>query len=126
MKTRQSNIELLRLFSMFALLLLHFYVHALPNTTIYAEQVGFWKNFPLALSSLTSLQVNIFVLISGWFGIHTTPKKVIEFYLMCAFYSVLTYCMSLGMGSGRICGDNTTKYQLNLIYLLDTSGSIIQ
>lgn len=99
MKTRQSNIELLRLFSMFALLFLHFYVHALQNSTVYIEQSDFWKNFPLVLSSLTSLQVNIFVLISGWFGIHTTPKKVINFYLMCAFYSVLTYCMSLGVGS---------------------------
>lgn len=98
MQERQSNIELLRLLSIFALLFLHFYVHSLLSSTVYAEQTGFWKNFPLVLSSLTSLQVNIFILISGWFGIHTTPKKVINFVLMCIFYGVLTYCVALGLG----------------------------
>lgn len=96
---RQSNIELLRLLSIFTLLFLHFYVHSLLPSTVYAEQTGFWKNFPLALSSLTSLQVNIFILISGWFGIHTTPKKLINFVLMCVFYGVFTYSISLGLGN---------------------------
>ena len=95
MGQRQSNIELLRLLSMFALLFLHFYTHSLMSSEVYAEQTGFWKNFPLVVSSLTSLQVNIFVLISGWFGIRTTPRKIISFYLLCAFYGMLTYLMSL-------------------------------
>lgn len=99
MQERQSNIELLRLLSIFTLLFLHFYRHSLLPSTVYAEQVGFWKNFPLALTSLTSLQVNIFILISGWFGIHTTPKKVINFVLLCVFYGVFTYCISLGLGN---------------------------
>ncbi len=99
MKERQSNIELLRLLSIFALLFLHFYVLSLLPSTVYAEQTGFWKNFPLVLSSLTTLQVNIFILISGWFGIRTTPKKVINFVLMCVFYGVFTYCISLGLGN---------------------------
>ena len=94
---RQSNIELLRLLSMFALLFLHFYIRSLMPSEVYAEQTGFWKNFPLVLSSLTSLQVNIFILISGWFGIRTTPKKIIGFYLLCAFYGVFTYLLSLGL-----------------------------
>ena len=99
MQERQSNIELLRLLSIFTLLFLHFYRHSLLPSTVYAEQVGFWKNFPLVLTSLTSLQVNIFILISGWFGIHTTPKKVINFVLLCVFYGVFTYCISLGLGN---------------------------
>ena len=94
---RQSNIELLRLLSMFALLFLHFYIRSLMPSEVYAEQTGFWKDFPLVLSSLTSLQVNIFILISGWFGIRTTPKKIIGFYLLCAFYGVFTYLLSLGL-----------------------------
>ena len=99
MQERQSNIELLRLLSIFTLLYLHFYVHSLLPSTVYAEQTGFRKNFPLVLSSLTSLQVNIFILISGWFGIHTTPKKVINFVLFCVFYGLLTYGISLGLGN---------------------------
>lgn len=96
---RQSNIELLRLLSMFALLFLHFYTHSLLPSEVYASQTGFWKNFPIVVSSLTSLQVNIFILISGWFGIRTTSKKIISFYLLCAFYGVLTYLLSLGIGN---------------------------
>ena len=94
---RQSNIELLRLLSMFALLFLHFYTHSLLPSEVYVSQTGFWKNFPIVVSSVTSLQVNIFILISGWFGIHTTPKKIISFYLLCAFYGVFTYLLSLGL-----------------------------
>lgn len=102
---RQSNIELLRLLSMFALLFLHFYTHTLLPSDVYASQTGFWKNFPLVVSSITSLQVNIFILISGWFGIHTTPKKIISFYLLCAFYGVFTYLLSLGIGNSFSLAD---------------------
>ncbi len=98
-KQRESNIELLRLLSMFALLFFHFYTHSLLSSDVYGSQSGFWKNFPLVLSSITSLQVNIFILISGWFGIRTTPKKIINFYLICAFYGVFTYLISLGIGN---------------------------
>ena len=99
MQARQSNIELLRLISIFMLLFLHFYGYLFHSSEVYANQCGFWKNFPLVLTSLTSLQVNIFILISGWFGINTTPRKIINFYLMCAFYGVLTYFMSLYLGN---------------------------
>lgn len=107
---RQSNIELLRLLSMFALLFLHFYVHTLLPSEVYASQTGFWKNFPIVLSSITSLQVNIFILISGWFGIHTTLKKIISFYLLCAFYGVLTYLLSLGIGNSFSLADLAVSF----------------
>lgn len=103
---RQSNIELLRLFSIFALLFLHFCVYSIPQSAIYAEQSGFWKYFPQMICSLTTLQVNVFVLISGWFGIRTTPKKIISFYLMCAFYGVLTYGLSLLLPDSSFCIKN--------------------
>lgn len=107
---RQSNIELLRLLSMFALLFLHFYTHSLLHSEVYASQTGFWKNFPLVITSFTSLQVNIFILISGWFGIRTTPKKIISFYLLCAFYGVLTYLISLGIGNSFSLADFAVSF----------------
>ena len=73
--TRQSNIELLRLLSMFALLFLHFYVHTLLHSEVYALQTGFWKNFPLVVSSLTSLQVNIFILMTPQVLLHLVQKE---------------------------------------------------
>lgn len=92
---RQSNIELLRLCCMFSLLFLHFCVFCLPQSENYASQSGFWTQLPKILCSFMTLQVNIFVLISGWFGIHTDFDKLIKFYLMCAFYGILTYVLSL-------------------------------
>lgn len=93
--TRQSNIEFLRLCCMFALLFLHVCVFCLPQSANYASQSGFWTQLPKILCSFMTLQVNIFVLISGWFGIRTNLDKLVKFYLMCAFYGILTYCLSL-------------------------------
>lgn len=94
-KQRQSNIELLRLLCMLVLPFLHFCVFCLPQSENYALQGSVWAQLPKVLCSFMTLQVNIFVLISGWFGIHTTFKKIVTFYLMCAFYGVLTLGLSL-------------------------------
>lgn len=92
---RKSNIELLRLLCMLVLPFLHFCVFSLPQSVSYTEQCGFWAQFPKILCSFMTLQVNIFVLISGWFGIHTSIKKIINFYLICVFYGLVTYGLSL-------------------------------
>jgi len=86
--------ELLRMLCMFVLPFLHFCVFSLPQSVSYAEHTGFWAQFPKILCSFMTLQVNIFVLISGWFGIRTTIKKIINFYLVCAFYGIMTYGLS--------------------------------
>lgn len=92
---RQSNIELLRLLSIFSLLFLHLCNYSLPSSVTYAQQSGFWEHLPKLICTITTIQVNVFVLISGWFGIHTTLKKILNFYLVCAFYGVLTLGLSL-------------------------------
>lgn len=92
---RQSNIELLRLCCMFSLLFLHFCIFCLPQSDSFAMQSGIWAQLPKVLCSFMTLQVNVFVLISGWFGIHTNVDKLVKYYLMCAFYGILTYCLSL-------------------------------
>lgn len=94
-KERQSNIELLRLLCMLALPFLHFCVFCLPQSSTYTSQTGIWLHLPKILCSFMTLQVNIFVLISGWFGIRTNCDKLLRFYLMCAVYGILTYILSL-------------------------------
>ncbi len=94
-KERQSNIELLRLLCMYVLPFLHFCVFCLPQSISLSNQTVIWSILPKILCSFMTLQVNLFVLISGWFGIHTTLRKLIQFYVICAFYSILVYCISL-------------------------------
>ena len=94
-KERQSNIELLRLLSMLALPLMHFCVYSLPQSSFFTNQAGFVRNIPQLLCSITVIQVNVFVLISGWFGINTTLRRLMAFYLTCVFYGIFTYFLSL-------------------------------
>ncbi len=42
-----------------------------------------------SIESLCIVCVNVYVLISGWFGIRTTPRKFVGFLFTCLFYSFL-------------------------------------
>ena len=42
-----------------------------------------------SIESLCIVCVNVYVLISGWFGIRTTPRKLAGFLFTCLFYSFL-------------------------------------
>ncbi len=97
---RQSNIELLRLFAMFLVLLVHANAnalgypdaddaHAFPVTT-------FIRSF---IFGLTMVAVNVFVLISGWFGIRPTLRGLAKFCFQVFF--VLTFVVVLGLVSGK-------------------------
>ena len=88
-KVRRSNMELLRIVSMLFVMILHANfggIHA-PNhmdlTT--APSITFVRCFVEALSIVA---VNAFVLISGWFGIHYSYRKLFMLCFQVLFYSV--------------------------------------
>ena len=100
MKERDSNIELLRLLCMAGIVLMHFI-----GLVVYP---GVWNpNEPLSGSivagtmvcSLTVLSVNIFGLISGYYGIRFFWKRLMTLYLCCAFYALI------GCGVGYFYGE---------------------
>ena len=76
-KVRQSNFELLRIIAMFMVLILHADFGALGQPD-KAEIM----NFPFAatlrviLEMASIVAVNVFVLISGWFGIRHSIKGI--------------------------------------------------
>ena len=92
MQTRESNFECLRIISMFLVLVVHatFIGTGFPNyfETIQSPVSSFCR---FGFGSLSIVCVNLFVLISGWFGIHFHLKKFISFILTAIFYALLVY-----------------------------------
>ncbi len=70
-KQRLSNIELLRIISMVFVMLIHI-TYALSGKA-YSQTDSF---LCVIMQWMTMICVDLFVLISGWFGIHSTLKGI--------------------------------------------------
>ena len=87
--TRQSNFELLRLVSMLLVLTLHGYGVALGNPPKVDFQLSpLSASFRVLMESLSLICVNVFVLISGWFGIKPSIKGLASFLFQCFYFSI--------------------------------------
>lgn len=95
LKVRESNLELLRIVAMFFIVLHHLIVHGVRNVGYLAyplEEICLDKQIPLiVLNAFTVVAVNCYVLISGYFGVNPTKKKLLNLFAICAFYSVGHY-----------------------------------
>lgn len=99
-RVRQSNIELLRMLSMFMVLVLHstFITFGQPDASMVQTEPYDWIiRFMLAGSSVVA--VNAFVFISGWFGIHPKVKSICSFLFQIVFLKLLSFavCVSIGL-----------------------------
>lgn len=104
-KERQSGVEMLRIIAMFLVLLIH--ANAWGNKW---EHLNFDYSLgktimTIMLQTLSCVCVNIFVLISGWFGIHFTIKGLFKFLFQCMFFLFGIYFLLLILGK--------TKFSLN-------------
>ncbi len=89
---RQSNIELLRILSMMAVILVHLDGASvgLPTPGAFGDitAADVWR---IIVESITIIGVNCFTLISGYFGIRARISGFLKFTLMCMFYAVIIY-----------------------------------
>jgi len=104
---RKSNIEALRLISMFFVLIIH--ANFLSKTTLLSLEAPITVYTQFFFASISFTCVNIFVLISGWFGISFKVKGLCSFLFQCYFWSV--FCCVLSY----IIEDDKTL-NLNVIY----------
>ncbi len=100
---RLSNIELLRILSMFGILVLHanFNALGLPSAAD-ASAAPFPTFFRLLTGCLVYGSVNVFVLISGWFGIRPKAKSLAAFVFQALFFSVGVYAVLLLLGQTEL------------------------
>lgn len=102
MNKRNSNIELLRIIALFGILLWHISIHGFDFRNIVNSDVDHvWVN---ALCTAIFVPcVDIFVLISGYFGIKLSLKPILHLEIQSLFYG---YCkiivlLLMGIGFGR-------------------------
>ena len=91
-KTRQSNIELLRCIAIFLILVVHanYFSFGTPtpeNIRLFPE-INFAK---ILIENISVICVNVFILISGWFGIHPKFKSIGGFLFQCIFICFCSY-----------------------------------
>lgn len=91
-KQRESSIEVLRIISMFLVLVIHanFLSNEAPTTALAVSRpVTAYTQYFFASISYTC--VNTFVLISGWFGINFKWKSLRSLLFQCLFWGVIGY-----------------------------------
>lgn len=98
--SRDSNIELLRLICMVGIVIMHFIgLAAYPEVWNPAAPLSTNVVAGTVLCSFTILSVNIFGLISGYYGIRFSWMRLLTLYLCCAFYALI------GCGIGYAFGE---------------------
>lgn len=80
-KERQTNIELCRIFCMIYIVIYHLFIHNPAVTSSYP--------YSTALTTIFSLGVPVFIIISGYFGIHRSVKGILNLISQILFYSII-------------------------------------
>lgn len=81
-KQRQSNFELLRIIAMFMVLILHTEPPAMQQSHI--AELWIWNVFHY----ICIIAVDLFVFISGYFGIRSTPRSFLKFLVPPIVYTI--------------------------------------
>lgn len=96
---RESNIELLRIVAMVLVLVVHASFRSLGNPNIDDLSSSPWNTFLRVLSeSFSIVCVNVFILISGWFGIKVKMSRFFCFLFQVYFLEVFVYILYLIFG----------------------------
>lgn len=100
---RNSSVEILRLISMFFVLILHFN-HWGINIDILSMSGPLTKeNFVgHIIESIAIVAVNVFVLISGYFGISFKIRRLFNLYLVCFIWGLFSYLLYCLLGNHEI------------------------
>jgi len=89
-KTRDSNMELLRIVAMLLVMMTHASYRALPKPTpegIADDPVSMFLQ--IAVESFTVIAVDVFVMLSGWYGIRLRWNRLAELLFQVFFFGLL-------------------------------------
>lgn len=99
---RKSNFELLRIISMFMIIMVHTLGHGGAIEKTFLNNYNFFiVNF---LESFSIIGVNCYIIISGYFNIMSEFKvsKIFKIYLQTIFYSIVISIIFMGVGLTKI------------------------
>lgn len=83
---RQANFELLRILAMYLILLWHIKGHYMMEGPNPEEFHSLVVKLLSGFSSFISFHVDLFILITGYFGIRSNKKAIVKNLLLCAIY----------------------------------------
>lgn len=101
-KVRDSNFELLRIVSMFLIVILHIGTHGLEKyVNISSFLSGFNEVFYYFVRSLAIIAVSLYVMVSGYFLTKSKfkAKKLVNLFLEVSFFSTLIYLTNVILGN---------------------------
>lgn len=91
-KERESNFELLRVVAMFFVLIVHADYFSLGAPSLQeCINTPFSSLFRISVESVSICCVNVFVLISGWYGIHFKWRSLANLVFQILFFGILIY-----------------------------------
>ncbi len=96
---RESNMELLRIVSMLFIVLEHILI---MGTSFFEAPIGMQSQVAQLIIGFTYVGVNCFILISGWYGVEFSWKKLLNMYFICAFYELMGFMVYCIFGTGGI------------------------
>ena len=112
-KTRDSNMELLRIVAMLLVMMVHASYRALPRPDDVAVADNPLSVFLQFLTiSYTVIGVDVFVMLSGWYGIRPRVIRLSELLFQLLFFGVV--CMGIEYA---VTGQMPSKILLNLLLL---------
>lgn len=115
---RKSNIELLRILAMLMIVGVHATYLSVGAPSISDIRSNWVSSSLLVLQqSFFIVCVNIFVLISGWFGIHVRRESLLKYIYQCLFFSVVIYLVMLLLGLVDTSGKGLAKGIMDCLYL---------
>ena len=86
-KQRKTNIELLRIISMLMILVLHTRYNGILS--VYDGPITLNKFFLFLFEAISIVGVNVFILISGYFGINLKRKSIYNLLFEIYFYGII-------------------------------------
>lgn len=93
---RSSEGELLRLICMLMIVMHHFVVHSVFNGCAdFGEPLSLSNGIATVINAFCFIGVNCFILLSGYYGIRMNRKRLLNLYIICAFYGLVGYLIHL-------------------------------
>ena len=106
-KHRDSNVELLRIVSMILVLVSHASYTSLEPPSQEDIKLSLDSSFLRGMSeSLSKVCVNVFILISGWYGIRIKVNRFVELVFQALFISICMYFVMRILGLTRAISMN--------------------
>lgn len=110
-KERDSNIELLRIICMLMVVALHILRYG-PDTPDLEATISKDNLIAAFLNSFMCCAVNVFVLISGFYGMKLKVKGISSLYSSCALYGGLCYIVHLLVDDGSMSRYGIVKHTI--------------